>query len=282
VWQTDDRLERLLVAVASKGSDGSLVTLAMALYGGIGLALPILLSWSIPWLVAANVTGAMLAMSLIMARLALISMASRRRNLLEWTTDLRHLDAKEFEWLVGEMFRREGWKVSETGRHDGPDGGLDLVLTRARERLLVQCKRWQSWSVGVEDVRAFAGVLSREQADGGIFVTMSDFTEAARADAAKLGMTLIDGVDLFERVEKVRKPEPCPLCGSAMLLDRSTYGWWFHCIAPHCRGKRDLDRDPGLAVDLLTRPPTRGPSHGEDEATGPAGANANAGSRPAK
>jgi hypothetical protein len=30
--------------------------------------------------------------------------AGHRRHLVEWTTNLRHLDAAEFEWLVGEVF----------------------------------------------------------------------------------------------------------------------------------------------------------------------------------
>ncbi len=41
-----------------------------------------------------------------------------------------------------------------------------------------------------------------------------------------------------------------------MALDRSQHGWWFRCIANGCAGKRDLDREPALAVELLTRPPT--------------------------
>jgi restriction system protein len=135
--------------------------------------------------------------------IALQVQAGRRRNLLEWTTDLRRLDAAEFEWLVGELFRREGWKVAE-GSQDRPDGGIDLVLTRGRERAIVQCKRWTSWQVGVEDVRSFAGVLAREGlgAKGGVFVTLSGFTEQARTEVKQLGLSLLDGIDLYARGRK--------------------------------------------------------------------------------
>jgi restriction system protein len=189
--------------------------------------------------------------------LAIRIQESRRRNLIEWTTDLRRLDAEEFEWLVGEVYRREGWTVEETGRQDRSDGGIDLVLRRGRERVVVQAKRWTSWQVGVDDVRAFAGALAREglATGAGIFVTLSDFTEQARADGRQLGLTLIDNVDLYAKVEKVRKPEPCPKCGSPMLFDRSPRGWWFRCIATGCDGKRDIARDPAEAVQLLTQPP---------------------------
>lgn len=52
----------------------------------------------------------------------------------------RSLSWQEFETLIGEAFRRQGYTVSHTpaGPHDG---GVDLVLTKNGERTLVQCKR---------------------------------------------------------------------------------------------------------------------------------------------
>ena len=254
----DSPLERLLVAVAKRASDRGIVALATASYAGIGLALPLALGWSIPWLVAANVFGTILAGLLLVVWIAVVVQTGRRRNLMEWSTDLRRLDAREFEWLVGELFRREGWQVDERGRPDRPDGGIDLVLSRGRHRAIVQCKRWTSWMVGVDDLRSFAGVLSREGLGprSGIFVTLSSFTEQAIAEAQKLGITLIDNVDLYARVEKVRRPEPCPNCSAPMVFDRSPMGWWFRCVASGCGGKRDISRDPAQAVELLTQPPT--------------------------
>jgi hypothetical protein len=258
VKRFDDALERFLVGVASRASDRGIVVLAAFLYVGIGLALPISAGWSALWLVAANVLGTMLALSFLTMWLALRVQETRRRNLLEWTTDLRRLDALEFEWLVGEMFRREGWKVEETGRSDAPDGAIDLVLTLPGRRMIVQCKRWTSWRVGVDDVRAFAGALMREGRAGsdGAFVTLSDFTEQARTEGQKLGMLLLDGPGLYARVEKVRRPEPCPICEAPMVLDRSPYGWWFRCRTAGCQGKRNLGREPAQALELLTKPPS--------------------------
>lgn len=182
--------------------------------------------------------------------------ARDRRQLVEWTSDLRRLDATEFEWFVGELLRREGWMVEEVGRQGAPDGGIDLVTTRGKERKVVQCKRWTSWHVGVDDIRTFAGTLSRDGIAGsaGIFVTLSDFTEPARAEAARMGMTLWDNRDLHARAENVRRTEPCPICAQPMTLGRSQLGWWFRCTMPGCRGKRDLGSDPVRAIELLTRP----------------------------
>ena len=212
-------------------------------------------SWPIWGLVEANIVGTTLSGLLILTWLAAQVQANHRRHLVEWTTNLRLLTGQEFEWLVGEVFRREGWSVRETGRKDGPDGNIDLELTRNGRRAIVQCKRWASWAVGVDEIRMFGGTLLREglPGDAGIFVTLSDFTEQARAEGRTSGMTLVDNRDLHARVEKVRRVEPCDVCQAPMMLDRSARGWWFRCVAPGCQGKRDLGMDPGGAVDLLTQ-----------------------------
>jgi hypothetical protein len=258
VRRFDEAYERLLIAIATRASDRGVLVIAVLLYGGLGLALPLSLGLSVPWLVSMNVMGTLAAASVVLMWFVVRVQAAYRRHLIEWTGDLRLLDAREFEWLVGEVFRREGWRVEETGRQDAPDGGIDLAVTRPGERRIVQCKRWTSWRVGVDDVRAFAGTLTREglPASAGIFVTLSDFTEQARNEAGTLRLELLDNRDLYARVEKVRRPEACPVCRAPMLLDRSPRGWWFRCVTSSCTGKRDLGRDPGRAVDLLTQPPS--------------------------
>ena len=71
----------------------------------------------------------------------------------------------KFEPLVGEVFRREGWNVQETGRVDAPDGNVDLVLTKADARVIVECKRWESRPVGVDTVRGFLGDAAARKPD---------------------------------------------------------------------------------------------------------------------
>ncbi len=254
----DDAIEGFLVGFAKRASGRVVATVALLLYAGLGLALPLALGWPVTWLVSANVMGTLLAGSLILVWLGVEVQAANRRHLVEWTTDLRLLDSAEFEWLVGEVFRRDGWTVEETGRRDGPDGNVDLRLTKGGQHALVQCKRWASWVVGVDDVRAFAGTLMREGLPGssGIFVTLSDFSEQAREEANGIGLMLVDNRDLYARVEQVRRAEACPTCGSSMLLDRSTHGWWFRCVTNGCQGKGDLGKDPARAVELLTELPS--------------------------
>lgn len=98
----------------------------------------------------------------------------------------------EFEMLVGEAFRRRGYTVEETGGH-GADGGVDLVLSKAGQRFLVQCKQWKTSKVGVKLIRELYGVIAAKGAAGGFVVTSGVFTDDAVAFAAGKRIDLIDG-----------------------------------------------------------------------------------------
>lgn len=132
-----------------------------------------------------------------------LTQAVHRRHLLEWTTHLRVLSATEFERLVGELLRREGWHVEETGREDAADGNVDLRIRKHEREVVVQCKRWTSKPVGVSEVRELAGTVAREQLPrgGGMLVTLSHFTGQAIEEAAQLELELVDNRDLCERLE---------------------------------------------------------------------------------
>lgn len=250
-----DWMDRAVSAFVRRVSGRVVALLSLAFYPGLGLIMPLAFDWTRSWLIAANAIGVSVAAVISLGWLIAQIELKDRRHLLEWTTDLRHLSAQEFEWLVGELFRREGWTVKETGSQDGADGNIDLEITNGRERRLVQCKRWTSIHIGIDQIRGFAGTLRRERVDRGFFVTFSRFNAHAEREAKSTGVDLIDGSELYRRIERVRRPEPCPTCESPMVLDRSPHGWWFRCVAAGCAGKRDLDREPALAVELLTQPP---------------------------
>jgi hypothetical protein len=122
--------------------------------------------------------------------------------------------------------------------------------------------------VGVGEVRKLAGTLMREGLPGnaGILVTLSDFTEAAIAEAAEVGIELVDNRELVRRLERVgatglvrrtedaRAAYPCPRCATPMILDRSAHGWWLRCpryYEQRCRGEHNLDPDSRRALELL-------------------------------
>ena len=90
----------------------------------------------------ANIIAALL---LIVAVVSAI-LSWQKRKLLEKQKDLStvsNINWKEFEELVGEAYRRQGYFVLENSS-DGPDGGVDLRLRKDGELVLVQCKHWKA------------------------------------------------------------------------------------------------------------------------------------------
>lgn len=227
---------------------------AGVVYAGFGLALPYAISATTLGHIVWNVFGVAWGCVIVLAWLWANQQRLHRRFLLEWSSDLRRLAATEFEWLVGEVMRRQGWDVQETGRPDAASGNVDLRLSRGGRRLVVQCKRWRSTVVGVDEVRKLAGTVASEGLPNGsgVLVTLSEFSDDAVAEARRTGIELVDGPALLGRIDRVRRSEPCPSCGEPMILDRSWRGWWLRCSRfPACVGKRDLGADPAAAVDLL-------------------------------
>lgn len=103
---------------------------------------------------------------------------AHRKRLVEGDASIERIRAlswRDFERLVGEGFRRQGYRVTERGG-GGADGGVDLELRTRDKTLLVQCKRWKTRTVGVQAVRELYGVTAGERADGAIFATSGSYT----------------------------------------------------------------------------------------------------------
>lgn len=201
----------------------------------------------------------------------------RRRQRTAFVTDVAQaktaniLDGmswREFEILVGEAYRLQGYQVTETGG-GGADGGIDLALTRGNEKFLVQCKQWKAFKVGVDVVRELYGVMAAKGATGGFVVTSGRFTEDARAFADGRNVHLVDGTKLFAMIQQAKQsratksPQPvapsvasvvaksvialaCPQCGSSMVKRKARKGsnagaeFWGCSKFPTCRGVRQL------------------------------------------
>jgi restriction system protein len=169
---------------------------------------------------------------------------------------------RDFERLVGESFRQEGYGVLELGGN-GPDGGVDLVLTKDGKRYLAQCKHWKSWQVGVSVVRELNGVIAAQKADGGYVVTGGQFTNDAQVFADSCRIKLIDGPHLEQLIKAVDRSTArpvshstavptlnpsCPECGAAMAEKVASQGqfkgrpFWSCTTFPKCRGKLHIER----------------------------------------
>ncbi len=136
----------------------------------------------------------------------------QRQSLLMDVAQARNADAldgmgwREFELLVGEAYRMQGYRVTEIGG-GGPDGGVDLGLTKGGEKFLVQCKQWKAYKVGVTTVRELYGVMAAKGATGGFVVTSGRFTEDAKEFAQGRNIELVGGSRLFAMIQRARQTQ---------------------------------------------------------------------------
>jgi restriction system protein len=144
---------------------------------------------------------------------------------------------RDFERLVGETFRRQGFTVTGFGGN-APDGGVDLGLSKNGQRFLVQCKHWRKRQVGVTVVRELNGVIAAQRAHGGFVVTGGQFTREAREFADSCAIKLIDGPALDELMGDkplVRSAPSCPRCGTSMVERKAKQGRFAGQVFWGCR-----------------------------------------------
>lgn len=109
----------------------------------------------------------------------------------------------DFQKLVAALLRAMGYFVPWVAPA-GKDGGVDIVaftdpLGATGPRIKVQVKRHNTGKISAVDLRAFLAVLGQQ--DVGIFVTTSDFTSDAMAEARQQDsrrVTLIGLTDLLD------------------------------------------------------------------------------------
>ena len=175
---------------------------------------------------------------------------------------------REFEVLVGEYFRRQGFSVLDNGG-GGPDGGIDVLLQKGSDRYLVQCKQWRARSVGVVPVRELYGVMAAQRVAGGFVVTSGEFTQEARKFAEGREIQLINGKALQSgvraqastaassalsaplaatAVSAVAAVPDCPQCNAPLVLRQARNAaaagkqfWGCSLYGQNkCRGTREL------------------------------------------
>jgi restriction system protein len=122
---------------------------------------------------------------------------------------IRLLSWRQFEELVGEAYRKQGYSVTETGG-GGADGGVDLIIRKNGEKLLVQCKQWKLQKIGVKVVRELYGVVTAEGASGGIVICSGTFTRDAHDFAKGKPIELVEGTALARMIEEINEKASSP------------------------------------------------------------------------
>ena len=116
---------------------------------------------------------------------------------------LKRISWQDFELLVTETFKRDGYKVKEAGGAQA-DGGIDLEAYRGGQKIIVQCKHWRKTSVGVNIVREMFGVGIHEQASVVYIVTCGYFTKDAKEFAKGKAIRLVNGYQLLHWIDNIK------------------------------------------------------------------------------
>ncbi len=257
--------DNLLYLIFRRMPTWATAAIVAAIYVTLRFLLPAVLG-SRHWLTVYSIAYAPV-LTVVAALFALYAEADKyqRRKLLDKQTGLdtvREMSWQNFELLVGEAYRRQGYRVEETGG-SGPDGGVDLILRRSGDTALVQCKRWRDRQVGAPTVRELRGAVARDRAARGIFVTCGEFTAEAVAEAqGQPPIELVNGEALLELVRLAQgraapaqetpppvpdapaAPPACPKCGEPMVRRTARSGanagneFWGCPAYPRCRGTR--------------------------------------------
>ena len=158
--------------------------------------------------------------------------------MLDKQTDIdsiRSLTWRQFEDLLGEAYRRQGYSVVENSSL-GADGGVDLTIRRVGATYLVQCKQWRTYKVGMKVIREMFGLMAAHRAAGAIIVASGSFTQEARDFAFGKPIELVNGDRLVQIISGVQSrpmttvPQPpaatrsCPKCGSELVLREAKRG----------------------------------------------------------
>jgi restriction system protein len=153
-----------------------------------------------------NNASGFLASPFLLLGIVSFSKQRYRTQLLERESNLkalRKMPWRDFEMLVGEALRRDGFYVDEKGS-SGPSSGVDLALWKNEQMIIVQCKRWDMKKIDVDAVKQLYNCMPTEKADACLFVTSGEYTPAAKDFAKGKPIALADGKALLELVQSVQ------------------------------------------------------------------------------
>ena len=170
--------------------------------------------------------------------------------------------------MAAELYRLQGYAVTENKRPDLNDGGVDFDISKRGKTWLVQVKHWRQ-EVSVKEARELWGIVASEGAAGGILIGTSGFSPPAWEFAEGKDLSLIDGprflklrselpalkgsievpadvmvtVGFLRHFAGVHRPV-CPKCGKPMVLVTRledtvvVHQFWGCKTYPTCDGTR--------------------------------------------
>jgi restriction system protein len=150
-----------------------------------------------------------------------------------WSAQLlKQLEWRRFEELCAACLEMEGYaaRIARTGA----DGVVDIHLCAAgadKPSILVQCKAWDAYRVGIEPVRRLRVAMTASRLGEGMLVSSGRFTPEAADYAGKNSIRLVDGTAFLARLAAL-PPEK-----SLALLKFATQGDYLTPTCPCCSVK---------------------------------------------
>jgi restriction system protein len=163
-----------------------------------------------------------------------------------WTRELlSQLEWKRYEDVVAAYSRELGYEAKTT--RIGADGGVDVQLFQNGQPqpvMIIQCKAWDAYKVGVKPVRELFGVMAADKVANGAFFTTGDFTAEAETWARDKNVDLVNGQEFISRIRQMSTES------QAKLLSLATQGDY---TTPTC---------PSCGIKMVERVSRKGPSEG--------------------
>lgn len=159
---------------------------------------------------------------------------------LAWTRELlSQLEWKRFEDVVAAYSRELGYEARTT--RIGADGGVDVLLFQkgqAEPVMIIQCKAWDAYKIGVKPVRELFGVMAADKVANGGFFTTGEFTSEAEEWARGKNIDLVSGGEFLSRIGQL------PAATQQSLLRVATEGDFTTPTCPSC-GIKMVERVAG-------------------------------------
>jgi hypothetical protein len=135
--------------------------------------------------------------------------SERFRHQLSQVEKLRAISknraGKEFELLVAELFKAQGYVTKVVGQQG--DHGVDIELHKEGKKAIVQCKHYKD-TVGEPFVVNLLGAIVANNAHEAFLVTTGKFTLNARRYSEGSPIHLIDGQELGQLIESLGHAVP--------------------------------------------------------------------------
>ena len=138
--------------------------------------------------------------------------SNKKKKLHELREDIKAI--KDLSWpelkdKVAEAYGLAGYQIMENDPYTS-DASVDLVLRKSANLYLLQSRYWRNRKVGLREVKKLSALMHEKQASGIFLLTTGIFTKNARRFAIGRPINLVDGIQLAELLDDIKKNGPSP------------------------------------------------------------------------